>query len=315
MKKTAIFTTIALLLVAALVPTAVADEPAWVVVETVNVPAPNVQVVTSSMTLVDGWPYTLEASGTYDAVGNGSILADAEYATNDGWATPNDFVPGYEVHGECLLELKVDDTCVEWGPYDPGHVYDLDYPGTGDKVDFQINDLGGGTNNVGQLTAKILATPVMVSTAIISGPYDVNVGEVACWEIEITVKAMYADVTDVVVQDGMGADLDANDTPVSISKGDATIAQKTVGKGKHKMRATMVTWEVGDLTAGDTETLVVQVCTGENPQNKQEFTSEEEGHELDGGASASYVYDNEEYESPETEPLTVDVNPEPEDED
>ena len=77
------------------------------------------------------------------------------------------------------------------------------------------------------------------------------------------------------------------------------------------MRATMVTWEVGDLTAGDTETLVVQVCTGENAQNKQEFTSEEEDHELDGGASASYVYDDEEYESPDTEPLTVDVGPAP----
>jgi hypothetical protein len=105
----------------------------------------------------------------------------------------------------------------------------------------------------------------------------------------------------------MGADLDANSTAVSTSKGQAIISQKTVGQGKQKMRATMVTWNVGDMSAGDTETLVVQVCTGLNPKNKQEFTSAEEDHPLDGGASAYYYIDGMQYESPKTAPVTVDV--------
>ena len=140
-------------------------------------------------------------------------------------------------------------------------------------------------------------SPVTVTTSL-SGPASVSVGEETAWEITIEVSAN-EDVTDVVVKDGMGADLDG----IELSDPSAT-AEK---KGKGKMGATMVTWEVGDLAAGESATLVVTVTTGENPAGKQEFTTAELGHELDGGASASYRYDGEEYESPETEPLTVDV--------
>jgi hypothetical protein len=141
---------------------------------------------------------------------------------------------------------------------------------------------------------------VTVTTSL-SGPSSVTVGEEATWEITIEVSAS-EDVTDVVVKDGMGADLDeiVVGTP---SQGTADAAKK----GKGKMGATMVTWEVGDLAAGESATLVVTVTTGENPTGKQEFTTAELGHELDGGASASYWYEGMEYESPETEPLTVDV--------
>lgn len=302
MQTKAIFVIMAVLILT-LVSTTAAD-PAWVLVDTVNVPALNVPVVTSNETLAAGWLYKFEVSGTFDA--GADITADAEYSSR--WGHPwQDLVEGYEGYGECLLELKVNDTCVEWGPYNSGHVYTMEFVGTGSTVDFQIYDLAGGTNNSGQLTVKIYATPVMVSTEIISGPETVEVGEPNCWEIEITVEAKYADVTGVVVQDGMGADLDANDTPVSISTGTATIAEKSKGQGKHKMRATMVRWVIGALDDGDSETLVVQVCTGLNPQRKQEFTSAEEDHELDGGASASYTYDSEDYDTPETEPVTVDV--------
>lgn len=143
-------------------------------------------------------------------------------------------------------------------------------------------------------------SPVTVTTSL-SGPSSVSVGEEATWEITIEVSAN-EDVTDVVVQDGMGADLDeiVVGTP---SQGSASAAKR----GKGKMGATMVTWDVGDLAAGESATLVMTVTTGENPKGKQEFTSPELGHELDGGASATYRYDGMEYESLETEPLTVDV--------
>jgi len=143
---------------------------------------------------------------------------------------------------------------------------------------------------------------VVVTTDIISGPDPVTVGVEATWEIEITVTVSGGDVEDVVVQDGMGADLDdiVLGTP---SQGTANAAKR----GKGRMGATMVTWDVGDLIDGATETLVVSVTTGVNPQGKHEFTSPDLEHELDGGASATYWYEDTEYESLETAPVSVEV--------
>ena len=138
-------------------------------------------------------------------------------------------------------------------------------------------------------------------TTSLSGPATVYVGEEAAWDISIEVTAD-VDVTGVVVQDGMGADLD--EIVLGIPSHGIADGFK---KGKGKMGATMVTWEVGDLVAGESASIVVTVTTGYNPTGKHEFTSPELGHELDGGASASYWVEDMEYESPETPPLTVDV--------
>lgn len=144
------------------------------------------------------------------------------------------------------------------------------------------------------------AAGVTVTTAL-SGPATVLVGQEESWDITITV-ATDTDVTGVVVQDGMGADLDGIVVGAP-SQGTATAAVK----GKGRMGATMVTWDVGDMTAGGTATLIVTITTGLNPRGFQEFTEAELYHELDGGASATYFSDGAEYESPETMPLTVDV--------
>lgn len=138
-------------------------------------------------------------------------------------------------------------------------------------------------------------------TTSLSGPATVYVGEEAAWDISIEVTAD-VDVTGVVVQDGMGADLD--EIVLGIPSHGIADAFK---KGKGKMGATMVRWEIGDLLAGETATLVVTVTTGYNPREKHEFTTAELAHELDGGASASYWLDEMEYETEETWPLTVDV--------
>lgn len=144
------------------------------------------------------------------------------------------------------------------------------------------------------------AAQVSISTSL-SGPATVYVGQEETWDITIEVTAT-EDVMGVVVQDGMGADLDEIVLGAP-SHGTATAAKK----GKGKMGATMVRWEIGDLLSGETATLVVTVTTGLNPKDKQEFTSPELGHELDGGASASYAFDGMDYETEETLPLTVDV--------
>jgi hypothetical protein len=144
------------------------------------------------------------------------------------------------------------------------------------------------------------AAQVTVTTSL-TGPATVYVGQEEVWDITIAVAAD-VDVTDVVLQDGMGADLDEIVLGL-LTHGTADAFKK----GKGKMGATMVRWEIGDLMAGETATLVVTVTTGLNPKGYQEFTSPELAHELDGGASASYSYDGMDYETEETLPLVVDV--------
>jgi hypothetical protein len=146
----------------------------------------------------------------------------------------------------------------------------------------------------------LAAAQVSITTSLM-GPETVYVGEEAVWFISIDVTAD-VDVMDVIVQDGMGADLD--EIVLGFPTHGTADAFK---KGNGKMGATMVRWEIGDLLAGETASIMVTVTTGYNPQDKHEFTSPELGHELDGGASATYWLDEIEYETEETLPLTVDV--------
>jgi hypothetical protein len=146
-----------------------------------------------------------------------------------------------------------------------------------------------------------LAAAQLSITTSLSGPATVYVGQEEMWDVTIEVTAD-VDVTGVVVQDGMGADLD--EIVLGIPTHGTADAFK---KGKGNMGATMVRWEIGDMLAGETATLTVTVTTGYNPTDKHEFTTAELGHELDGGASASYWLDEIEYETEETWPLTVDV--------
>lgn len=127
------------------------------------------------------------------------------------------------------------------------------------------------------------------------------VGEEAAWDVTITATTDQ-DVTGVIVKDGFGADLD--EIVVGIPDYGTAAGEE---KGKGKMGATVVTWDVGDMLAGGTATIVVTITTGMNPAGKHEFTTAELLHELDGGASARYMFEGVEYETLETMPLTVDV--------
>ena len=168
-------------------------------------------------------------------------------------------------------------------------------------------------NQIQQSMASPL--PVIVNTSRL-GHDIVNVNTVEYWDITITVCNYDAlnNPTDVVVQGGIGADLvvtEVNDEAVDpplLTKGDTAIFNGIVlTKKGGKMGATIVRWDVGTLSVGECLPLDLEVKTGLNPKDKQEFTSAEDDHELDGGFSATYWYGGMEYETPETEPLTVDV--------
>ena len=131
-------------------------------------PGANTPVVSSSA-LVPGFTYLIEATGAYFAGGTGKydIRADAEYsedayqrAHGEAWT---DLVRGYGGYGEGLLELKVDGGFVEWGAFNPNHVYTLPWTGTGSPLtfEFQIWDIYA-QNNTGGLCAAIFSCPPTV---------------------------------------------------------------------------------------------------------------------------------------------------------
>jgi hypothetical protein len=157
------------------------DYPGYNFVESLFVSAvgsgDNTPVVNSSV-LEANVPYRIEASGTYFAGGSGKydIRADAEYS-EDAYQRTNDLpwtdlVRGYEGYGEGLLELKIDDSFVEWGDYSDSHIYTQDILGGGAPLtfSFQIWDIYA-QNNTGGLCVSLFKFVNRPPVAEINGPY------------------------------------------------------------------------------------------------------------------------------------------------
>ena len=123
--------------------------------ESLNVDADGT-AVTSATTLVNGSRYQLVVGGTFDA--GAKITADAEYSSGPVSYVWQDLVEQYETHGEGLLELRIDGNFVEWGAYNPSHVYSLDIIGQGAPIVLDVYDTYS-SNNVGTLTADLYAVP------------------------------------------------------------------------------------------------------------------------------------------------------------
>jgi len=167
------------------------------------------------------------------------------------------------------------------------------------KIETILISGGDGFHGIDQLQLSGNLVEPTVSTSR-SGPDTAYVGVSTSWTITIEIcPDDIVNLEDVVVQGGIGADLvvtTLEDTEFTLTK-----------KGKGKMGATIVTWYIDDFNSdSDCKYLELTVETGLNPKGKQEFTSEGT-HELDGGFSATYWYDDMEYETPETELLTVEV--------
>jgi hypothetical protein len=127
--------------------------------ETVTVPANDVDGVSSLTTLLAGKQYALKASGTANA-GDG-IEFDVDYSyrtpTSVAWT---DAVSTYEYLGDTLLDLKVNGGFVNWDDdavYNADHTYWYELTGTGAPVTFLIDD-AYYPNNTGNLTVDIYAT-------------------------------------------------------------------------------------------------------------------------------------------------------------
>ncbi|MBN1818985.1 MAG: PEP-CTERM sorting domain-containing protein [Sedimentisphaerales bacterium] len=141
--------------------------PTWTLLEELQVSAQG-GTVSSATTLADGMLYRIEASGTFSA--GDTITADAEYSSGRPSYVWQDFVERYESYGEGLLELRINGEFVEWGDFNPDHVYYLDIVGDGSQLQFSfdIYDIYF-PNNQGGLTAKIYAAPVPAPGALLLG--------------------------------------------------------------------------------------------------------------------------------------------------
>ena len=183
-------------------------------------------------------------------------------------------------------------------------------PVVGDTLSYQ-----GSSNRTYSFVAsgKIIEPEVTTS---LSGPPTVDVGEddpVPIWTITIRICPSDVNLNNVIVQGGIGADLvitHVNGVPVPHpmpKKTEYSVDEVTLNKKGGKMGATIVTWYIDDFdSTSSCKNLMLTVETGLNPKLKQEFTSTGP-HELDGGFSATYTYLGIEYETPETELLTVEV--------
>jgi hypothetical protein len=104
----------------------------------------------------------------------------------------------------------------------------------------------------------------------------------------ITVHA-YAEVTNVYVEDGIGADLVVN-SPTDGEDGIAVWKASTKGK----MSATKIGWTIGKPTVSEDNTLDIVVYTGTNAKGKQEYTSTGT-HYLNSGPKVYFTYDGTTY--------------------
>lgn len=97
-------------------------------VEDVNVPANLIAGVNTVANLTSGASYIATAVGTWLNDREPDNLVDAEYSTEDGWATQMDGFTGYSNN---ILELQLNGAFGNWGTYNAAHTYARSFLGTG----------------------------------------------------------------------------------------------------------------------------------------------------------------------------------------
>jgi hypothetical protein len=130
--------------------------PVWTIIETLTIetydsgltPA----IAQSAQPLPAGAAYRVRLSGEFRAT-TGGAWGDAEYYELTGTAT--DFATGVDI-GVGIDDVTVDGTKTRWGAYTPTHTYEIDYTGTGARLQAVLYD-SQYNNNYGTLRLDILA--------------------------------------------------------------------------------------------------------------------------------------------------------------
>ncbi|MDQ3370839.1 MAG: hypothetical protein M3680_35925 [Myxococcota bacterium] len=124
--------------------------PVWTVVEGFAVDTASPTGRQSTMALAAGVTYRLRVSGV--AVVIDGLSGDGEYYD---FASPKDLACCEDV-GIGIDDPTVDtNTLPNWGPYNPQHVYEIDFIGNGARIKAVYQDTVYG-NNTGSLMLEIL---------------------------------------------------------------------------------------------------------------------------------------------------------------
>jgi hypothetical protein len=128
--------------------------------ETVVVPAGDADGVESATTLMSGVDYQLVAHGVATALSYPLVLFDARYSVTvppENPEEPGDWTDTVTDSGNgdpSLLDLHVNGSNVDWGPFNTDHMYLYDLPGDDNPLQLWIND-GDHSDNTGYLTVDI----------------------------------------------------------------------------------------------------------------------------------------------------------------
>lgn len=145
--------------------------------------------------------------------------------------------------------------------------------------------------------------PVLdISKTMISGDLTVPKKTLVYWQLQIDVSyADSTDLTNVIVKDTLPAELVLINT--TVTTGSTSTADK---KG-----ATKITWDIGTMSPGDSETLTMWISTAETPgqgagkgKPKYHFSSAGE-YSLNNGATVEGVHASGEIEAGPTDEITV----------
>ena len=124
--------------------------PMWRVAEAITIDTASATGSRSKMILEAGVMYRLRASGTASVIDG--IIGDADYYD---FASPKDNACCEDV-GIGIDDPAVDlNTTPNWGPYNPSHVYEITWMGSGTALSAAYQDTVYG-NNSGNLTIEIL---------------------------------------------------------------------------------------------------------------------------------------------------------------
>lgn len=124
--------------------------PVWTVIETLTIDTSQASPTTSATLLANGVTYRLRASGIATVIDG--ISGDSEYYD---FESPKDNACCEDV-GIGIDDPVVDlDTTPDWGPYNPQHVYEIEWVGRGGAIAAAYQDTVYG-NNSGNLMLEIL---------------------------------------------------------------------------------------------------------------------------------------------------------------
>ncbi|MDD3647114.1 MAG: hypothetical protein PHS44_01250 [Candidatus Dojkabacteria bacterium] len=133
-----------------------------------------------SSVLEAGHKYLVEVEGVWYNFSDNRRAVDAEYISDDSWTTQGDTAddPARDIR---QLDVVIDDTNIDWGSYNPMHLYKTVITGEGESVNFRVYDEDGAAppawfgDNDGSLDVRIYDVTNEIYTTTENGCVTVDV--------------------------------------------------------------------------------------------------------------------------------------------